>query len=52
MFCDYRCVLLKDCMSEPIGNGLARSYHDASLLSVETLLGWISSSAHLASALG
>ena len=44
MFRDYLCVLLADCMSEPIGNGLARSNHDASLLSAETLLGWVSDS--------
>ena len=45
MFRDYRCVLLADCMSEPIGDGLARSNHDASLLSTEVLLGWVSNSA-------
>ena len=44
MFRDYRAVLLADCMSEPIGNGLSRSNHDASLLSVEVLLGWVSDS--------
>ncbi len=44
MFRDYLCVLLADCMSEPIGNALARSNHDASLLSTEVLLGWISDS--------
>jgi ureidoacrylate peracid hydrolase len=44
MFRDYLCVLLTDCMSEPIGNGLARSNHDASLLSTEVLLGWVSDS--------
>jgi ureidoacrylate peracid hydrolase len=44
MFRDYLCVLLADCMSEPIGYGLPRSNHDASLLSVERLLGWISDS--------
>jgi ureidoacrylate peracid hydrolase len=44
MFRDYLCVLLTDCMSEPIGNGLARSNHEASLLSTETLLGWVSDS--------
>ncbi len=52
MFRDYRCVLLGDCMSEPIGSGLARSNHEASLVTVETSLGWVSSSAQLASALG
>ena len=44
MFRDYLCVLLADCMSEPIGYGLPRSNHDASLLSVEVLLGWVSDS--------
>jgi len=44
MFRDYLCILLADCMSEPIGNGLSRSNHDASLLSVEVLLGWVSDS--------
>jgi ureidoacrylate peracid hydrolase len=44
MFRDYLCVLLTDCMSEPIGNALARSNHDASLLSTEVLLGWVSDS--------
>ncbi|MCI4566746.1 cysteine hydrolase [Lysobacter sp. CFH 32150] len=44
MFRDYLCVLLADCMSEPIGSGLPRSNHDASLLAVEVLLGWVSGS--------
>ena len=44
MFRDYLCVLLTDCMSEPIGNGLARTNHEASLLSTEVLLGWVSDS--------
>lgn len=44
MFRDYLCVLLADCMSEPIGHGLPRSNHDASLLTVEVLLGWVSGS--------
>ena len=44
MFRDYLCVLLADCMSEPIGHGLPRSNHDASLLSAEILLGWVSNS--------
>jgi len=44
MFRDYSCVLLKDCTGEPIGNGFARSNHDASLLTIETLLGWVSTS--------
>jgi ureidoacrylate peracid hydrolase len=44
MFRDYLPILLADCMSEPIGHGLPRSNHDASLLSVEVLLGWVSDS--------
>ena len=44
MFRDYFCVLLGDCMREPIGHGLRRSNHDASLLSAEMALGWISDS--------
>ena len=51
MFRDYLCVLLTDCMSEPIGNGLVRSNHDASLLSTEVLLGWVSDSNQLMKAL-
>ena len=44
MFRDYLCILLADCMSEPIGYGLPRSNHDASLLSAELVLGWVSDS--------
>jgi ureidoacrylate peracid hydrolase len=51
MFRDYLCVLLADCMSEPIGSGWPRSNHDASLLTAEVLLGWISDSDRLVSAL-
>jgi ureidoacrylate peracid hydrolase len=40
MFRDYQCVLLRDCMAEPIGNDLPRSNHEASLLSIEALFGW------------
>ncbi|HKZ80835.1 MAG TPA: cysteine hydrolase [Pyrinomonadaceae bacterium] len=44
MFRDYSCVLLADCTGEPIGYGLARSNHEASLLTIQTLLGWVSTS--------
>ena len=44
MYRDYACVVLADCTAEPIGAGLARSNHDASLLVIETLFGWVSSS--------
>lgn len=44
MFRDYSCVLLEDCTAEPIGKDLPRSNHDASLLTIQVLLGWVSSS--------
>jgi len=43
-FRDYHGVLLTDCTSEPIGKDAPRSNHDASILVLETLFGWISSS--------
>ena len=51
MFRDYLCVLLSDCTDEPIGAGLSRSNHDASLLSTEALLGWVSDSHRFVAAL-
>ena len=51
MFRDYRCVLLADCMGEPIGHDLPRTNHEASLLTVEVLLGWVSGSDAFARAL-
>jgi ureidoacrylate peracid hydrolase len=51
MFRDYACLLLADCTAEPIGYGLARSNHDASLLVIQTLLGWVSESAEFITAL-
>ena len=51
MFRDYRCVLLTDCAGEPIGNDLARSNHEASLLTLQTLFGWVSGSERFVSAL-
>ncbi len=51
MFRDYACVLLADCMGEPIGNKLPRSNHEASLLTVETLFGWVSDSNDFVTAL-
>jgi ureidoacrylate peracid hydrolase len=44
MFRNYTCVLLEDCTAEPIGAGLPRSNHEASLLILQTLFAWISSS--------
>ena len=51
MFRDYSCVLLEDCMGEPIGNDLPRSNHEASLLTMQTLFGWVSNSDEFVKAL-
>jgi ureidoacrylate peracid hydrolase len=51
MFRDYSCVLLEDCTAEPIGDGLPRSNHQASLLAIEALFGWVSSSSDFLEAL-
>ena len=51
MFRDYCCLLLADCTAEPIGQELARSNHEASLLVTERLFGWVSESATLMEAL-
>jgi ureidoacrylate peracid hydrolase len=44
MFRDYLPVLLADCTGEPIGYNFPRSNHEASLMTIETLLGWVSGS--------
>jgi ureidoacrylate peracid hydrolase len=51
MFRDYCCLLLADCTAEPIGQELARSNHEATLLVTERLFGWVSESAALIEAL-
>jgi ureidoacrylate peracid hydrolase len=52
MFRDYSCVLLSDCMSEPIGYGLPRSNHEASLLIAQVFFGWVSGSDEFIKGLG
>jgi ureidoacrylate peracid hydrolase len=44
MFRGYRCLLLSDCAAEPLGADELRSNHEATLLVIEKLFGWISSS--------
>jgi ureidoacrylate peracid hydrolase len=41
MFRDYSCLLLEDCMAEPIGHEFPRSNHEASLLLIQMMFGWI-----------
>jgi ureidoacrylate peracid hydrolase len=52
MFRDYTCILLEDCTAEPVGYGLPRSNHDASLLVLQVLFGWVSRSGALLQELG
>jgi hypothetical protein len=47
---DY-CLLLADCMAEPVGHELPRRNHDASRLVAQLLFGWVSGSAELVTAL-
>ena len=49
-FRGYNCVLLADCVAEPIGSQLERTNHDATLLVTELLMGWVSDSASLVTA--
>lgn len=51
MFHDYRCVVLEDCTAEPIGATESRTNHQASLLVIQTLFGWVSDSQKLKTAL-
>lgn len=44
MFRDYSPILLEDCTGELIGYNFPRSNHEASLLTIEVLFGWISDS--------
>ena len=51
MFRDYHCLLLEDCTAEAIGAGLPRTNHDATVLVVELLVGWVSDSGAFEAAL-
>jgi len=48
---DYHCVLLEDCTAEPMGAGLCRSNHDATIMLVERIFGSVSSSTDFVHAL-
>jgi ureidoacrylate peracid hydrolase len=51
MFRDYHCLLLEDCTGEPIANNQPRSNHEASLLTIQLLFGWVSNSEQFVKAL-
>ncbi len=44
MYRDYACLLLTDCSAEPLGSGLQRSNHEASLLVMQLLFSWTATS--------
>lgn len=50
-FRDYISVILEDCVAEPIGADLARTNHEATLLVMQALFGWVSGSEQLVAAL-
>jgi ureidoacrylate peracid hydrolase len=47
MFRDYTCLLLQDCMAEPVGSDVPRSNHEASLLVMQLLFAWVAESSAL-----
>jgi ureidoacrylate peracid hydrolase len=51
MFRDYHCLVLEDCVDEAIGGDLPRTNHEASLLVMQLLVGWVADSTALLAAL-
>jgi ureidoacrylate peracid hydrolase len=50
-FRDYRCLVVEDCIAEPIGSDLPRTNQDASLIVLELLFAWITNSVGVTEAL-
>ena len=48
---DFHCIVVEDAVAEPIGAGLARSNHEASMLTMELLFAWITNSEQIVDAL-
>jgi ureidoacrylate peracid hydrolase len=51
VFRGYECILLDDCVAEPVGGTLDRTNHDATVHLVEMVLGWVSDSTTIVDAL-
>ena len=51
VFRGYECILLDDCVAEPVGGTLDRTNHDATIHLVEMLFGWACDSATTVDAL-
>jgi ureidoacrylate peracid hydrolase len=52
MYRDFHCLVVEDCVAEPIGNELQRTNHDASLVVLQVLFGSITDSRSVIAALG
>ena len=50
-FRDYRCLVIEDCVAEPIAADAPRTNQDASLLVLELLFAWVTDSAAVTEAL-
>jgi ureidoacrylate peracid hydrolase len=48
----FRCVLVADCVAEPVGGNLPRTNHDATVLLTELVFGWVIDADAVVSALG
>lgn len=48
---DFHCVVVEDCVAEPIGAGLSRTNHEASLLTLQLLFASITDAAAVVAAL-
>ncbi len=51
MFRDFHCLVVEDCVAEPIGADLSRSNHEASLLVLQILFGSVTDSQSVEAAL-
>ncbi len=51
MFRDYVCLLLEDCTGQPMFPNSSFGTHEASLLTIQTMFGWVSESPALITAL-
>jgi ureidoacrylate peracid hydrolase len=51
MFRDYACLLLEDCTGQPTFPNSSFGTHEASLLTIQTMFGWVSDSSALIAAL-
>ena len=51
MFRDYTCLLLEDCTGQPLFPNASMGTHEASLLTIQAMFGWVTTSAALIAAI-